>query len=227
MFFLISGFVLTKSWNGKYLTFLARRFIRLWPTYAFCLIVGSLIAKKSPIWTEFIWFPFLGPNDPRSVDPPMWSLILEAWMMPLMPFIVWAGTANLTRAVLSILAVITVGLFVPPAWLLVIFICGAFLSRRNFRNRWLETPLAQWLGKISYSLYLSHVLVLALFVRHFGPWGGVAAIPIVFCIALSLRFCIEEPSLRLSRFLGNVLTSQGSVFRVRGDVLEIPYDRNG
>ena len=212
-FFVMSGYVLTRSWTGHYFSFLLRRFVRLWPVYATCLIAGSIIAGKQPIWTEFFWYPFLGPNDPHSVDPPMWSLIVEAWAMPLMPLIVWAGTTSTMRTALALLAVIALGTFYAPAFLPLPFIAGAFLSKVDFNNRWLESSVPQWLGKISYSLYLSHVLVLTLFVRFLGPWGSVIAIPFVVFVAWIVWFGIENPSISLSRRTGalvrNASTTRG------------------
>jgi peptidoglycan/LPS O-acetylase OafA/YrhL len=202
-FFVMSGYVLTRSWTGRFFSFLLRRFIRLWPVYAVCLIAGYIIAGKQPIWTEFFWYPFLGPNDPRSVDPPMWSLIVEAWAMPLMPLIVWAGTASALRAALVLLAVIVLGIFHAPAFLPLPFIAGAFLSKADFNNQWLESSVPQWLGKISYSLYLSHVLVLTIFVRFIGLWGSVIAIPFVFAVAWAIWFGVENPSIWLSRRAGS------------------------
>ena len=60
-FFLMSGFVLTRSWDGRIGRFMARRFVRLWPVYALSLAVGYLIAGISPAWLQFLWYPLPGP----------------------------------------------------------------------------------------------------------------------------------------------------------------------
>jgi peptidoglycan/LPS O-acetylase OafA/YrhL len=204
-FFFLSGYVLTRSWSGDYIPFLVRRFIRLWPTYALCLAVGYLIAARPPVLTEFFWYPYLGPNDIRHVDPPMWSLILEAWVMPCMPFVVWAGRGTVIRAALSLIAVIAAShLIAIEAFVLVPFIAGAFFSRSDVRNRWLESAVPQWLGKVSYSLYLSHYLVLLLFVKYMGPWGSVIALPFVAVTAWALWYAVETPSILLSRRAGKL-----------------------
>jgi peptidoglycan/LPS O-acetylase OafA/YrhL len=66
--------------------------------------------------------------------------------------------------------------------------------------RWLDHPIARWLGRLSYSLYLYHILGLS--VRHlFGPlpaWAGLAvgtAAAIAFA-AIS-HYAVERPFLRL------------------------------
>jgi peptidoglycan/LPS O-acetylase OafA/YrhL len=209
IFFLMSGYVLTRSWDGGYVAFLARRFVRLWPTYAICLAGGYLIARRAPVFSEFFWYPYLSPNDPQNVDQPVWSLILEAWVMPFMPLIVWAGTGSIWRAIPFMVAGIVLMPMIKPAVMLTIFIAGAFLSRAEFRNRFLESSVPQWLGKVSYSLYLVHVLVLTMFVEIFGLWwGAAAALPVIFTTAWAIWFLVEKPSILLSRRVGSWINSR-------------------
>jgi len=206
MFFIISGYALTKSWNGQYFAFLARRFIRLWPVYAVCLAAAYVIAGPSPIWTEFFWYPYMGPLDRHAVDPPMWSLILEAWVMPVMPFVIWSGTHSVARAAWTMLFVIIASYFFIYGLVQICFIAGAFLSRADIRWRWLETPIPQWLGKISYSLYLSHILVMILLARAVGLWGGVIGLPVTLLVGWGLWRTVEQPSIELSRRVGKMLS---------------------
>jgi peptidoglycan/LPS O-acetylase OafA/YrhL len=199
MFFIMSGYVLTRSWDDKLATFLLRRFIRLWPVYAATLAVGFFIAGRYPQWTQFFWYPYVDPRDPSTINPQTWSLVLEAWAMPLMPFIVWAGASSAGRAALVMLLVLCAGFFYAPIFVLTFFIAGAFFSRKQVRNAWLESTIPQWLGKISYSLYLSHFLVLIVFVKMLGPWGGIICLPLVFLIGWLTWFAVERPSIWLSR----------------------------
>jgi peptidoglycan/LPS O-acetylase OafA/YrhL len=199
LFFVMSGYVLTRSWDGNLGPFLLRRFFRLWPVYAVALAAGFAIAGRHPEWTQFFWYPFIDPRDPNTVDPPIWSLVLEAWAMPFMPLIVWAGTGPISRAAAAMLLMICAGFFYAPILVLVFFIAGAYLSRKVLRNNWLESAIPQWLGKISYSLYLTHFLVLSVFMQLFGPWGGVFCLPVVFGIAWLTWFALERPSIWLSR----------------------------
>src|ERR1700679_2297711 len=49
-FFVISGLVLTRSWEGRPGVFLVSRVVRLWPTDALCLAVGYLLATQPVYW---------------------------------------------------------------------------------------------------------------------------------------------------------------------------------
>ena len=209
-FFLLSGFVLTRSWDGRLGRFMARRFVRLWPVYALCLACGYLIVGVRPAWLQFFWYPLTIADTLPQIDPPIWSLGMEAYAMPLMPLIVWAGAGSLYRSAILALAPLMIARFYAGGPLeqyliaLSMFILGSFLSRWNFRNRFLESRLPQWLGGISYSLYLTHWLVFTLAVRTVGPWGGVGAIPAALFIGwLTWRF-VEAPSIYASRRVGTL-----------------------
>jgi peptidoglycan/LPS O-acetylase OafA/YrhL len=203
LFFVLSGYVLTRGWNHRFGVFLVRRFVRLWPVYGLCLGAGYLIAGVHPVWTEFFWYPLIGPDDKPAIDPPIWSLFLEAWAMPFMPLVAWAGSSSLIRAALCIVALALASLAVPQIGFLGLFVAGAYLARNDLRNRILESAIPQWLGQVSYSLYLSHALTLGLAVRMFGPVGGVAAVPAAFAVAWLIWWGVERPSIWASRSLGH------------------------
>ena len=205
LFFVLSGYALTRSWDGRFGVFLARRLLRLWPVYALCLAAGYFIAGVQPVWSEFLWYPLIGPNDQPSIDPPVWSLFLEVWAMPFMPVIVWSSS-NIIRGIMCGAAAMLAALIVPQASILCLFVVGACFSHVTFRNRLLEAAIPQWLGRISYSLYLSHALVLKVFVGAFGPWGGVVAIPAAFCIGWLIWLSVERPSIKVSRQIGQIYT---------------------
>jgi peptidoglycan/LPS O-acetylase OafA/YrhL len=204
-FFVISGLVLTRSWEGRPGVFLLSRIVRLWPTYAICLAVGYLIAKQPVDWRQFLWFPLMTPDAEPHLDPPVWSLIVEAWAMPLMPLIVFAGTGPLWRAwIASVAAFGAYRMTVDPAWQqlwlsLAYFVGGAYCARYAPRAAWLEARPAQWLGKISYSLYLSHWLVFALARAALGPIGGLLALPLALPVGWLVWAAIERPSVAASR----------------------------
>lgn len=205
VFFVLSGYVLTRGWDGRMGIFMVRRFIRLWPVFALCLGAGFLIAGVTPVWSQFLWYPLIHADDRPAIDPPAWSLFLEVWTMPLMPLIIWTRSSLLWRglpvATAFLLASIANPILQVPAY----FIVGAALAHVEFRGRLLEGPIPQWLGRISYSLYLSHALVIALAVRTFGPWGGVAALPAVFAVGWLIWRLVERPSIALSRWAGHAL----------------------
>ena len=79
------------------------------------------------------------------------------------------------------------------------FVAGSYLARFSPRAAWLEAAPAQWLGKVSYSLYLSHWLVFAAAVRLVGLWGGVWALPLAFPVGWAVWAAVERPSILASR----------------------------
>ena len=226
-FFVLSGYALTRGWDGRFGVFLIRRLVRLWPVYALCLAAGYLIADAHPVWSEFVWYPLVGANDPRAINPPAWSLFLEAWAMPFMPLIVWAGASTATRAALCIAALMIAGQEIPEISVLGLFVAGAFLARFDYRNRLLESSIPQWLGQISYSLYLSQALTLKVAIQAFGPWGGVMAVPAAFGIAWIIWWGVERPSIWASRRIGrtvraNLLDGNDPLARASADQLRAP-----
>lgn len=200
IFFVLSGYVLTRGWDRRFGVFLVRRFVRLWPVYALCLGVGSILAGIQPAWTTFFWYPCIDPHS-SGVDPPNWSLFLEAWTMPFMPLIVWSGSGSALRAGLVMVGAIAAGFIDARITVGAPFVFGAFLARAEFRNPLLELTIPQWLGQISYSLYLTHWLVLTLAARAVGPWGAVAALPAVFAVAWIVWWSVERPSVQASRWI--------------------------
>jgi peptidoglycan/LPS O-acetylase OafA/YrhL len=194
-FFVLSGLVLTWSWDGRYVTFLARRFVRLWPLYALCLAVGYGMSGYPPVFSEFFWWPLMSPNDPMPVDPPAWSLCIEAWAMLAMPLFVWCGRGSLKRAGLGALVCVLFAVLIAPQSILgVAFIAGAWASRFRFRLAFFEHPLVQWLGKISYPLYLSHWLVL-----NYMPGPMIVRVSAALAVAQVLTLTIERWSIAASR----------------------------
>jgi peptidoglycan/LPS O-acetylase OafA/YrhL len=193
-FFVLSGLVLTWSWDGHYLRFLARRFIRLWPMYALCL-AGGYAASGCPIaYTEFFWWPLPTPNNLAPVDPPSWSLSIEAWAMLAMPLFVWFGRGSLIRAEIGVLLCLAAALIDPHAVFGVFFVIGAWASRFKFRVAALEHPLPQWLGRISYPLYLSHWPIL-----YYFPGPMIVRVLAAFALAQVLTMTIERWSIAASR----------------------------
>src|ERR1700744_6067607 len=61
-FFVISGLVLTRSWDRRPGVFGSRRIVRLWPPSAICLAVGYLIARQPVDWRQFFFFPLITPD---------------------------------------------------------------------------------------------------------------------------------------------------------------------
>jgi peptidoglycan/LPS O-acetylase OafA/YrhL len=206
MFFILSGYALARGWSGNLPAFLARRFVRLWPVYAVCLAAGYAAAGVRPEWSQFLWYPLILPNSQPAINPPAWSLCLEVWMMPFMPLVIWAGRRPLARAAGCIAALALAGILVrPQIGVAALFVAGAYFSDVVYRNRFLESAAPQWLGRVSYSLYLCNWVILSLAKREFGPWGGIMAAPLVLGAAWLLWRYVEKPSIAMSRRIGRAI----------------------
>jgi peptidoglycan/LPS O-acetylase OafA/YrhL len=71
----------------------------------------------------------------------------------------------------------------------------------------LGQPVVQWLGRISYSLYLSHGVILLLLINLLYPRVSFvkivfACIPVTFLLATLLYYFVERPAIRISRIVG-------------------------
>lgn len=97
--------------------------------------------------------------------------------------------------------------------LLFLFTCGAasaaivlLSSIDGLASRLLHSPITTYLGRISYSLYLTHVLVILTIVH---VWGGVAKLPVLVGLAIPVSIAVahifnrvvEAPAGRLGRWL--------------------------
>ena len=204
-FFVLSGYVLARNWKPGFATFLLRRFVRLWPVYAVTLAAGFVVTAQTPDVASFFWWPIYVLDAPRPINLPAWSLHIEAWAMLGMPMFVWAARGSLRRLAAAVVAIGVVSHFLPLFSFALPFLIGAYLSRWSLQSRLLESAAPQWLGKISYSLYLSHWLILVLAQRWFGPQGALAVVPLTFAVGWLVWRAIEAPSIRASHAVRFVL----------------------
>jgi peptidoglycan/LPS O-acetylase OafA/YrhL len=196
VFWLLSAYVLMRSWDGNFVAFLVRRFVRLWPLYAICATVGYLLLGRVPELPYYAYLPANG-NFPL-VNPPAWSLNVEWWVMLSMPMLARAARGSFIWTVMTVVTI-----FILTYWSHWLGICmffmaiGAFLARYDMRCRLLETRVFIWLGAISYPLYLSHWFVLT-----FLP----VPLPLKFGAALGLAqiltWTVEVWSIKWSRQAG-------------------------
>jgi len=110
-----------------------------------------------------------------------------------------------TLFVVSVALTALTFLFLPPSFgivpLLGVLHCVARPGKKTYRI--FATPFAIWLGRISFSLYLSHLLILKL-VKQFLPFEGrhgldtVVAVFLALGVAALICAVIEEPTRRLS-----------------------------
>jgi peptidoglycan/LPS O-acetylase OafA/YrhL len=132
-----------------------------------------------------------------------WSVagwITSRWFLIHCAMVLTAGVLAGTNA--TAIAAAAVGGF--------LFIAG----KRNQNRRWLSGPVFQGLGKISYSLYLTHAIVgwstISLVKRLLGPTLSVvevlaafgAGVLVSITTAAVLYFVVERPTIQLSHIVG-------------------------
>ena len=205
-FFVISAYALTVSWESGYLVFVLKRFVRLWPAYAAALAIGTLLTGFPTPWHDFFWVPFRGYNTPFPQDPVVWSLYTEVYASAAMPLIVLAAKRNATAIATAIVCCL-LSAFQYDLALAPFFIAGAYAATRvGFDFAVLNWSAPQWLGKISYSLYLTHAMTI-ITCKHFLPhFWMLIAIPFSFGVAMVFYRYVEAPSIQLSRALAKGLS---------------------
>ena len=178
-FFIMSALVLARAYDGRYVAFLRRRFARLFPVYAVCVAAGMAA---------------LGHLDtPAMADGPTWSLNVEALAMLGFPLIVWAGATE-RRFLSFMMGLAALMLIWHHAVYAVPFLIGSrFRDYAPVVGR-MNGPAPQWLGKVSYSLYLSHVPVIMAF--------GACGLPLILPVAWCVWWAVERPSIAWSRAVG-------------------------
>ena len=205
-FFAMSGYVLARAYDGYPMLFMARRIVRLWPVYAVTLTVGYAALGRLVPLNELIWVPsaLVGPPG----DPPAWSLYWEAWATLLFPASFLAAAWNRTAFLALTAASASLILVDHRLGYVMFFLIG--VAAAQFKIRWPnEIPRwALWLGKVSYSLYLSHAVVMRVAFQFGGAWGVVASLPVVFVVAWLVWRWIERPSIRWSRLVGKANDEQ-------------------
>jgi peptidoglycan/LPS O-acetylase OafA/YrhL len=116
-----------------------------------------------------------------------------------MPLIAWSARGSNLRTYAAGAGFMLAGLAYPPLLFGTLFVIGARLPGQKARSRFLENPLSQWLGKVSYSLYLSHWLVIKLCCQLFGLPGVALGTALAAPVAWLVWRTVEKPSIDLSR----------------------------
>lgn len=201
-FFAMSGFVLARAYDGHPVAFMARRLVRLWPLYATCIVTGYAMLGRTVPALELVWWPLPAWGSAPAADPPAWSLYYEAWATLAFPALFWI--AALDRRAIACLAVgVACCCWLDFRWFLAaFFVAGVAAARFDIRFAWRMPGAALWLGRVSFSLYLTHQLVLNAGERAFGPLGAIYALPFVLPVAWAVWWAIERPSIILSRQFG-------------------------
>ena len=120
--------------------------------------------------------------------------------MLFMPIIVWIARGPMIRLALSLAACLVFLPTHPDLGFGMTFGLGAVMYRLDVQCKLLQRAIPQWLGRISYSLYLSHWLVLTVAWRAFGPEiGGAISFPIALAVGWLVWWTVERPSTRASQ----------------------------
>jgi len=191
-FFIISGIVLSRSYDGHYWLFVIRRLFRLWPLFAFCTIMGAWLKGLPLQLGELLMLPnFLPCNGHVLIDPPAWSLFLEAWASFILPLFILVARRSVFALFITSSAI---WYATPLGWFVAMFAYGTILGQFNLHLPSVKWKPLLWLGKISFPLYLSHWLVN----DTVGLWW---AIPLYLPVAYVLHKFVETPTLAFSRQL--------------------------
>jgi peptidoglycan/LPS O-acetylase OafA/YrhL len=156
VFFVLSGFVLAltfeQSDRGNYLPYIIKRVWRIWPPFAFGIMVGALLVwtlRPEPVVGLSVWFntwvwprsvtlgqaavQLLMLKEGPSLDPPAWSLLHEMRFSVLLPLIYWA---TVRRKTVTFLGLLTFSI-----------VAGVLVNRTH--NGWIQT-----FGDTAHYIYL-------------------------------------------------------------------------
>lgn len=205
VFFVISGLVLTRSYDGRYAVFLIRRFVRLWPVFALCLLFGAAILREMPALRSFLFIGSFPSN------PPSWSLEIEAQVALIMPVIALFGSLAPWKGLTVGIAMMPLGFVDLHILCFGCFVIGASLSHCGFHCHQLEAAVPQWLGKVSYSLYLCHSPIIVVCV---GIQSMITGLPLFVGVGMGVAMSfvvahvvwryVEMPSVALSQRAGGL-----------------------
>jgi peptidoglycan/LPS O-acetylase OafA/YrhL len=201
-FFVMSGFVLARAYDGNALVFVLRRIVRLWPLYGACMVFGYTELGRLPPISVMLWWPIPPFGTLPLVDRQSWSLYYEGWATFVFPALFWvAHRSRLASAGLTI-AVASLGVLDFRWFLASMFVLGVTAARYEITFPARVPAAALWLGKVSYTLYLVQAFVIEAGNRLGGAWGGVASLPVLLVVSEIVWRAIERPSLRWSRRVG-------------------------
>ncbi|MDR3742045.1 MAG: acyltransferase [Terracidiphilus sp.] len=169
IFFLLSGFVLTLPYVGatsrplQPLSFILKRFFRLYPAYWCALLVALLLRfwvlehnhlASLSSWANSLWsiplstgmiarvFAMIAPGvNTHGIDPVIWSLVIEMKVSILFPAIIFMvrRIRSLYADALILACVILLGPLHSLLGFIPVFVAGSYLAKY-------QQPIREWLG---------------------------------------------------------------------------------
>jgi peptidoglycan/LPS O-acetylase OafA/YrhL len=200
-FFTMSGYVLARGYAGHPISFILQRIIRLWPLYAASIFAGYALLGRLPPLLELAWWPIPAWGSAPIADYPAWSLYYEAWATPFFPMLFAVAARSRAASWALTLAVAFLGYWDVRLGLSAFFLLGITLAQYRINLPTRVPKAATAVGMISYSLYMTHQLVINV-VEPIGGANAVAAsVPLMLFVAWLVWRVIERPSISLSRTL--------------------------
>jgi peptidoglycan/LPS O-acetylase OafA/YrhL len=201
-FFVLSGYVLAQSYQGAAWRFFARRAIRLWPVFALTMLAGYALHDTMPSLGAMLWLPGPWYDHLDIANKPAWSLFIEVWLTPLIPFFILLARRRRQAALLLTIAILSANLLLRQSLPHYGALLAAGIAAAQYKIIWPAAPFpAAWFGRQAYSLYLTNWLVLST-AAGAGRAGVLAAIPLVFIISWAMWHYVEKPSVALARRIG-------------------------
>ncbi|MHB1743685.1 MAG: acyltransferase family protein [Acidobacteriaceae bacterium] len=213
LFFILSGFILVYTYQGKIsgagnvVHFWEARFARIYPVYLLALALMIPFAKTITTGQRFAvlsmvqtWIPWR-PEMVGAWNFPAWSLSVEAFFYLVFPLIFLAlnrmSAVGLRRLAGSLLAVIAIGDLTRPveswsqsavAWThyipLPVMRLPEFIVGMALGLTFLRVPVWRYSGRVSIFSSLTVLVVLCL---QWGAWTSIAVIPFAILI-MSLAY---------------------------------------
>ncbi len=200
-FFTMSGYVLARSYTGRPGLFMVQRVVRLWPLYAACIFAGYALLGRLPPLLELAWWPIPAWGSAPVADYPAWSLYYEAWATPFFPAVFAIARRSRAASWALTLAIALAGRWDIRLSLCAFFVLGVCLAQYRIRLPTRVPKAAQAVGVISYSLYMTHQLVISVVEPIGGATAVAASVPLMLFVAWVAWRLIERPSIALSRML--------------------------
>jgi hypothetical protein len=137
-------------------------------------------------------------------DPPAWTIYMEAWATPFLLPMFWVAKRSRATSLLAPPLCAAFILIDDRLYFLLFFAIG--VAAAQFRIAWPPTVprWSIWLGKISFSLYLSHWLLLTAGISALGRPGILLGILSALPVAWLVWRFVEHPSITLSRRVGHL-----------------------